>query len=190
MTAPRIPVVGGLAGGVGTSTVARALRARDAGVVTGTDLLPDVLLCRDTVSGLARAARVAPRPAAGAPVLALHPGSADPDGIDAAAAGPGWAAVVALPAVPGWARSADPWADAATVLGGRSGEPRTGDPAALRRYAEALDRIVAALTGGGRLTRPLAPAGAGPLRPIRGVRTGLPPRLTAPDGPWPAGTPC
>lgn len=184
MRAPRIPVVGGLAGGVGTSTVARALRAHDAGVVAGSDVLPDVVLCRDTVAGLARAARMAPPPGVDGPVLVLHPGSTDPDGIDAAAAGPGWAAVVALPAVPGWARSPDPWSDAAAVLN------RSGASATLRRYADALARVVTALTDGGRLDRPLAPAGAGPLRPVRGVRTGLPHRLTAPDGPWPAGTPC
>lgn len=187
MSTPRIPVVGGLAGGVGTTTVARALRAHDAGVVAGTDLLPDVLLCRDTTSGLARAARVAPRPGGGAPVLVLHPGSPDPDGIDAAAAGAGWAAVVALPAVPGWARCPDPWAEAAAVLArpAGAGTPR---PAALRRYAEALGRIVTALTEGGRLTRPLSTVATGPLRPVRGVR--VPP--VCPDAAWPvpAGTSC
>ncbi|MFP5022631.1 hypothetical protein [Pseudonocardia phyllosphaerae] len=161
-----MPVVGGLAGGVGTTTVARALRARDAGVVAGHDLLPDVVLCRDTTSGLALAARALPRPGPGAPVLALHPGTDDPDGVDATAAGPGWAAVVALPAVPGWARATDPWSDAADVLG------RTDPPAALRRYAEALGRIAALLTEGGRLTRPLAASARGPLRAVRGVRLG------------------
>lgn len=178
MSAPRIPVVGGLCGGVGTSTVAAALRAHDAGVVTGRDLLPDVLLCRDTVSGLALASRVAPRSGTDGPVLAVHPGSADPDGVDAAAAGAGWAAVVALPAVPGWARSPDPWADAAGVLA------QQGGSAALRRYAEALGRIVTALTAGDRLGRPLAPASAGGLLPVRGVRVGLPLRMVAPAGSW------
>ena len=161
--ARRVPAVGGLAGGVGTTTVARALRARDLGVVGGTDLLPDVLLCRDTVAGLAAAARVAPRPGPGAPVLALHPGWTEPDGFDAAAAGPGWAAVVALPAVPGWTRSPDPWSDAGTVL------IRSAPSTAVRRYAEALGRIVAALTAGDRLAHPLVAGTGGGLRPLRGA---------------------
>ncbi|MEJ8281161.1 hypothetical protein [Pseudonocardia spirodelae] len=160
----RAPVVGGLCGGVGTTTVARALHARDLGRVGGADLLPDVVLTRDTVAGLAAAARVAPAAGAGAPVLALHPGGTGPDGIDAAAAGAGWAAVVALPAVPGWARSADPWSDAAGVLAA------PGPSAAVRRYAEALGRIVAALTASGRLDRPLTAVHTGGLRPVRGVR--------------------
>lgn len=159
----RIPAIGGLAGGVGTTTVARALRAHDLGVVRGAELLPDVLLCRDTVAGLAAAARVAPDPGPGAPVLALHPGWTGPDGFDAGAAGAGWAAVVALPAVPGWARSGDPWSDAATVL------VRSAPSAAVRRYAEALGRIVAALTAGGRLARPLVSGWPGGLRPLRGA---------------------
>ncbi|MBC3189880.1 hypothetical protein H7X46_02235 [Pseudonocardia sp. C8] len=159
----RAPAVGGLAGGVGTTTVARALRGRDLGVVAGSDLLPDVLLCRDTAAGLAAAARVAPGPGADGPVLAVHPVSPEPDGVDAGAAGAGWAAVVALPLVPGWARAADPWAEAGAVL--------TGPVAAtaVRRYADALGRIVAALTAGHRLDRPLAPRHRGPLRPLRGV---------------------
>ncbi|BBF99516.1 MULTISPECIES: hypothetical protein [Pseudonocardia] len=159
----RIPAVGGLAGGVGTTTVARALRAHDLGVVRGSDLLPDVLLCRDTVAGLADAARVAPGPGPGAPVLALHPGWSEPDGFDADAAGTGWAAVVALPAVPGWVRSPDPWSDAATVL------TRSAPSTAIRRYAEALGRIVAALTAGDRLARPLVTGGSGGLRPLHGA---------------------
>jgi len=166
----RIPVVGGLAGGVGTTTVARALHGRDLGRVCGPDLLPDVVVTRDTAAGLAAAALVAPAPGPGAPVLVLHPGTADPDGIDADAAGPGWAAVVALPAVPGWARSADPWSDAAGVL------TRPGPSAAVRRYADAIGRIVTALTTSGRLDRPLTPAGVGGLRPMRGV-------LAVPTGP-------
>ncbi|MEU6700289.1 hypothetical protein [Pseudonocardia sp. NPDC046786] len=160
--ARRVPAVGGLAGGVGTTTVARALRARDLGVVGGTDLLPDVLLCRDTVAGLAAAAQVAPRPGPGAPVLALHPGRTEPDGFDAAA-GPGWAAVVALPAVPGWTRSPDPWSDAGTVF------IRSAPSTAVRRYAEALGRIVAALAAGDRLAHPLVAGTGGGLRPLRGA---------------------
>ncbi|WP_224392532.1 hypothetical protein [Pseudonocardia sp. ICBG1293] len=159
----RRPVVGGLAGGVGTTTVARALHGRDLGRVCGPDLLPDVVVTRDTTAGLAAAAHVAPAPGTAAPVLVLHPGTADPDGIDADAVGTGWAAVVALPAVPGWARSADPWSDAAGVLG------RPGSSTAIRRYADAIGRVVAALTASGRLDRPLAPAGVGGLRPMRGV---------------------
>ncbi|MCO7197259.1 hypothetical protein, partial [Pseudonocardia sp. McavD-2-B] len=73
-------------------------------------------------------------------------------------------------AVPGWARSADPWSDAAGVL------TRPGPSAAVRRYADAIGRIVTALTTSGRLDRPLTPAGVGGLRPLRGV-------LAVPTGP-------
>lgn len=162
--ARRIPAVGGLAGGVGTTTVARALRGHDLGVVAGSDLLPDVLLCRDTAAGLAAAARVAPGAGrGGGPVLAVHPVSAEPDGVDSGAAGEGWAAVVALPLVPGWARAIDPWSDAATVL------CRSTTSAPVRHYTEALRRVVTVLSDGTRLDRPLVGRYPGPLRPLRGV---------------------
>lgn len=161
--ARRVPAVGGLAGGVGTTTVARALHAQDLGVVTGADPVPDVLLCRATAAGLAAASRVAPGQGPDRPVLAVLPLSTDPDGVDAAAAGTGWAAVVVLPLVPAWTRTPDPWSEAAAVLS--APHPST----AVRRYAEALGRIVTALSAGERLTRPLVLRQRGPLRPLRGV---------------------
>ena len=53
----RAPVVAGVGGGVGTTTVAAALRAHDAGRVTAGGW-PDILVCRGTLDSLRRAAAV------------------------------------------------------------------------------------------------------------------------------------
>ena len=53
----RAPSVAGVAGGVGTTTIARALAGVDRGVFTGRPV--DVLVCRATADSLLRAARAA-----------------------------------------------------------------------------------------------------------------------------------
>ncbi len=53
----RAPTVAGVAGGVGTTTIARALAGSDRGVFTGRPV--DVLVCRATADSLVRAARAA-----------------------------------------------------------------------------------------------------------------------------------
>ncbi|RZT83762.1 hypothetical protein EV383_0580 [Pseudonocardia sediminis] len=177
MSALRAPTVGGLAGGVGTSTVAHALRGRDLGPVGGAARLPDVVVCRASVSGLERAARIAPAtPGAGHPVLAVTTDGADTsegplaDRLRDGAAG--WAALVLLPRVLHWPLVGDPLAEATSLLT----LPADDLPEPVRDYARALTRIVEALTAGGRLER--ADAGTdgvtGPLRPVRGVRIGPP----------------
>ena len=55
--ARRAPTVAGVAGGVGTTTIARALAGSDRGVFTGRPV--DVLVCRATADSLVRAARAA-----------------------------------------------------------------------------------------------------------------------------------
>ncbi len=177
MTALRAPTVGGLAGGVGTSTVAHALRGRDLGTVGGTGRLPDVVVCRASVSGLERAARIAPvAPGAEHPVLAV---TADgPETLDDAVAGrlrsgaEGWSALVLLPRVTHWSLLSDPLAEATSLLT----LPADDLPEPVRDYARALTRIVESLTASGRLERAdAAPDGSiGPLRPVRGVRIGPP----------------
>ena len=53
----RAVTVAGVAGGVGTTTIARALAGVDRGVFTGRPV--DVLVCRATADSLLRAARAA-----------------------------------------------------------------------------------------------------------------------------------
>ena len=57
VTAMRAPVVAGVGGGVGTTTVAAALRGHDAGRVTA-GWWPDILVCRGTLDSLRRAAAI------------------------------------------------------------------------------------------------------------------------------------
>ncbi|WFG43364.1 hypothetical protein [Pseudonocardia alni] len=165
----RIPVVGGLAGGVGTTTVARALHGRDLGRVCGPDLLPDVVVTRDTVAGLAaapprpgaRAGRAGPRPAPRHRRPRRHRRrrrGSRLGGRRRAARGAGLGPL------------------GRPVVGRGRVLTRPGPSAAVRRYADAIGRIVTALTTSGRLDRPLTPAGVGGLRPLRGV-------LAVPTGP-------
>ena len=178
MSPLRAPTVGGLAGGVGVTTVARALHAREVGPVAGAVRLPDVVVCRATVSGLALADRPQPDDRERAPVLAVTDVRDDPDSRLAdhvARVADGWAGAVVLPRVASWDTVEDPFDEAAGLLG------RSGHPDPLARYAEGLARIVALLTAGGRLER--SDDGwdvLGALRPIRGVRVGPPSPARAP----------
>lgn len=183
MSALRAPTVGGLAGGVGTSTVAQALRGRDLGPVGGQVRLPDVVVCRATVSDLERATRIAPvSPGRDRPVLAVTAdGPQTPAGPVAErlhdGAG-GWSAVVLLPRVAHWSLVPDPLTEASSLLARPVDE--LAEP--VRELARAVARVVEALTAGGRLERADAdPDGpTGPLRPVRGVRVGPPAPVTAP----------
>ncbi|TCK26938.1 hypothetical protein [Pseudonocardia endophytica] len=172
MSPLRAPTVGGLAGGVGATTVARALHAREIGRVGDAGRLPDVVVCRATRCGLALAERPETAGSAPAPVLAVTAAGGDPD--DAvvarlAAVGAGWSGPVVLPRVGHWDVSDDPYADAAGLLG------RSTPPAPLARYAEALGEIVALLTASGRLEIVDDERDSvGALRPVRGIRIGVP----------------
>jgi hypothetical protein len=176
----RAPTVGGLAGGVGATTVARALHGREIGRVGDAGLMPDVVVCRATVAGLALAERPDAALPAPAPVLAVTAFDDEPDAAVAdrlARVGGAWSGPVVLPRVAAWDTAEDPHGEAAALLG------RSAPPGGPGRYAEALGRIVALLTSGGRLERDDDERDTvGVLRPVRGIRVGV----AAPSAPWTA----
>lgn len=147
----RAPIVGGVAGGVGTTTVATALHGTEAGRV---DRRCDVVVCRGTGDSLRRAAALAehlgPRPR---PVLAVNS--------DGGCAGrgplharlrmiePHFSAVVLLPRVGRWATLPEPLEEAAGLLA----VPTRELPRALRPYALALHELATAVATAGRLHR-------------------------------------
>jgi hypothetical protein len=150
VTAMRAPVVAGVGGGVGTTTVAAALRGHDAGPLTAG--WPDILVCRGTLDSLRRAAAVLQNADPDAfPVLAVT--------LDAARAArrpirahlellePDLGALVVLPYVRRWPTLPDPVAEAAHLLE----EPADRLPRPLRGYAAALRELVEAVTASGRL---------------------------------------
>lgn len=150
VTAMRAPVVAGVGGGVGTTTVAAALRGYDAGRVTAG--WPDILVCRGTLDSLRRAVSFLETADPEAfPVLAVT--------LDAARAArrpirahlerlePEFGALVVLPYVRRWATLADPVAQAAHLLTA----PADRLPRPLRAYAAALRELVEAVTASGRL---------------------------------------
>ncbi len=165
MSGVRPPVVAGVAGGVGTTTLAVALRAHDAGRAGGGVPAADILACRATFDSLRRAKAVLERsaPAAGAgPVLAVTLGAARvPRGplrarlelLEDATSG-----VVLLPHVDGWATVADPLAEVAELLVDPAPPPRS-----LRAYVDALRELAAAVAASGRLDT-AAPDPAGRVR--------------------------
>ncbi len=140
----RTPTVAGVAGGVGVSMLASALRAGDLGVYAGGSV--DVLVCRTSVVSLGLAHEVAARTPY-PPVLAVV---ADiPSTIPAPVrarmrmAEPHVHRLVAVPFVPEWRSRTDPSVDAAQVLLA----PPSQVPRPLREFAKAMQRLVAALEG-------------------------------------------
>jgi hypothetical protein len=106
--ATHLPAVVGVAGGVGTSTIAAALGGRDLGVFAGRPA--DVVVCRATVASVLLAGRVAAL--CTRPVVAVT--AVDTGRLSAALRSrlallePHTAAVVALPWVPSWRDLVDP----------------------------------------------------------------------------------
>jgi hypothetical protein len=144
----RPPVVVGVGGGVGTTTLALALRGRD-GEHTGH---ADVLVCRATVDSLRRAAAVLERSGPGPrPVLAVTlDGARLPRGPVRArlrTLEPQANAVVLLPHVRMWRTVDDPSAQAVTLLVA----PVEHVPWALQAYATAVHDLAAAVVASGRL---------------------------------------
>ena len=146
----RVPVVAGVGGGVGTTTVAAALRAHDAGRIAGR--MPDILVCRGTLDSLRRAAAVlddaGPEPV---PVVAVTldgarmlrgPLRARLDLLEADAG-----ALVLLPHVRRWGTLADPLAETTQLLA----DPAERLPRPLRAYTAALRELVEAVAASGRL---------------------------------------
>ncbi len=179
----RVPVVAGVAGGVGTTTIAAALRGYDAGRLV--DARVDVLVCRCTGDSLRRAARLADQLAGPAPrpVLAVTAEARmRSHGCMRARLRmlePQFCAVTVLPHVGRWRELSDPLAEASELIARRGGEL----PRALRGYGAALRRLVAEVAATGRLhqqpTRQpdvrarFAPPAA-PEHPLRGIRLGTP----------------
>jgi hypothetical protein len=175
----RRPVVAGVGGGVGTTTLAVALRGRDG----GREALgrADILACRGTADSLARVADALDRPWPGArPVVAVTlgprrldrgPFRARLDLLDRAAE-----AVVLLPHVARWQTLADPLADAVGLLA----DPSERRSRSLRAYAAALHELAAAVVASGRLD---SPAGSDERRtngvPIRDGSAAVPARAAA-----------
>jgi hypothetical protein len=156
----RAPVVAGVGGGVGTTTLAVALRGHDVGRRTGP---ADILACRGTLGSLCRVAAVLARTAPGPrPVVAVTlegvrlpaPVRARLQALDREVA-----AVVVLPYVDHWLVLADPLTEAASLLV----EPPDALPRALRRHAAALQELAAAVVRSGRLQVPPPPAPRAPL---------------------------
>lgn len=193
MSGVRPPTVAGVGGGVGTTTLATALRGHDAGRggVTGGDLwAADILACRATFDSLRQAVIVLERTAGPGPrpVLAVTLGAARiPRGqlqarlelLDDATSG-----VVLLPHVGHWATTVDPLQEAAGLLLDPAPPPR-----ALRAYAAALRELAAAVTDSGRLrtstprtSTPRAPAPP-PSLPRRRPGESWTPAPTGPTAP-------
>jgi hypothetical protein len=158
VNALRPPIVAGVGGGVGTTTLAVALRGHDAGRERGIsgEIAADILACRGTLDSVRRAAALLERTGPGLrPVLAVT--------LDGAwARGPLRArlrllevevsALVLLPHVGRWRTLADPFAEVAGLLV----EPDRRLPRPLRAYAAALREVAAAVADSGRLHAPPA----------------------------------
>ena len=154
MTGFRPPIVAGVSGGVGTSTLALALHGRDADSATAD---ADVLVCRSAAESLDRACRIADLAELGRyPVLAVLLDSTERRPPTRLTQLDGrWALVVPLPHVARWREVRDPYREAAGLLGA----PRENLPRGLRVYAEAVARLAGAVADSGRLSTgaPAAP---------------------------------
>lgn len=150
------PSVAGVAGGVGATTVAAAIGAVDRGVFVGRAV--DVLVCRATGDSLIRAghaARLLAEITGRLPVVAVTASDATGPSRPVTARlrllAPNAVGVVVLPHVRRWRDVAAPLDEARALLA----VPRTDLPRPLRRYADAADDVLAALTGRPRaLVRP------------------------------------
>jgi hypothetical protein len=159
--------VAGVAGGVGTTTVATAIGAVDRGVFVARPA--DVLVCRATGDSLiraGRAARLITEATGRRPVLAVTAadaaGPSRPTTARLRLLRPHLAAVIVLPFVRRWRELAVPLDEVRDLLT----VPRTELPRQLRGYAKAVDTLRAQLgdhpptpapTGrAGRLIRPAA----------------------------------
>lgn len=137
----RLPCISGVGGGVGTTTLAAALRATDCGIYRqGAPI--DVLVCRTSMSSVGAAQRalgVVPHP----PVLAVVADAASA----ASAIGlsrqlrarlrmtePHVSGVVFVPFVPTWRDIDDPWQEAMRVLV----DPPSRSTKGFRQAVEAL----------------------------------------------------
>jgi len=171
VNAVRVPVVAGVAGGVGCTTVAVALRAWDGGRCTPAGDA-DVWVSRGTAESLSLAATLAGRPDGRQqqPVLAV---TTDGRPLPPELLAPlerRFGRIVPLPHVERWVDRADHLAEVAMLLT----RPSDRLPRALRPYAAALRILAEAVTASGRL-HPRSPALWPGLLPVE--------RLPGPAGP-------
>ena len=171
----RALTVAGVAGGVGTTTIARALAGVDRGVFTGRPV--DVLVCRATADSLLRAARAAyliSTQQHRRPVLAVNTadaaGPSRPSTARMRLLEPHTAGVVVLPYVRRWRDLATPLQDVTGLLG----RPVTELPRPLRRFATAVHALADRLDHRiGRAASPRTrPLPADPLEARRTPRRG------------------
>ena len=179
MSQLRAPRLAGVAGGVGTSTLATALRGYDRG--RATEQGAEVLVCRSTGDSLHQAATVIawlgttgrPRPVlavtADGPAPIRGPLRARLRMIEPQVSG-----LVVVPYVAHWRELTDPLAEAARL----SECPADQLPKALRGYGEALARLAEAVLRSGLLT---AARPGGPHTPPPANRTTGPIGRTLPN---------
>ncbi|WP_211174815.1 hypothetical protein [Pseudonocardia xinjiangensis] len=183
MTAVRPPVIVGLAEGSGTSTLAAALHARDAGrFEEWAACAADIVVCRAEQPSLRRAATLACARPGVRPLLAVTLGPGDQEQHAAETALPAlqqrFSAVVVLPHVPRWHDRAPQHDDAAAVLA-QASEQLTRP---LRAYAAALRTLAAGVVGSGLLGRAVPPLLA---LPVAAPRRSRPEPLRRPEPPRP-----
>lgn len=149
MSGYRPPIVAGVSGGVGTTILALALHGRDAGTDTAQ---ADLLVCRSSVESLDRAARIADLAWPGRyPVLLVTlDGTERRPPARLARLHDRWTAVVPVPHVALWRELADPYREAAGLLG----SPRAGLPRPVRALADAIRRAARVVAESGRLSGP------------------------------------
>lgn len=162
------PTVAGVAGGVGTTTVATAIDGRDRGLFVGRPV--DVLVCHATGESLVRCGRAAQivRSLTGAgPLVVVSPldahGPSRPMASRIRLLEPHTCGVLVLPYVRRWREVAVPLDEVRDLL--RLAPTDLARP--LRRYAAAAAQVRAALD----LRSPT------PARPARPSRAGLPSHL-------------
>lgn len=175
MTGLRTPVIAGVAGGVGTSTVAAALHALDAGRCgTGALAGVDVLVCRGTGASLRRVDALAePLTSTGPrPVLAVTAEAGmprDPLLSRLRDIEPRFSGVLMLPYVGRWCEVTDPHIEAAALLA----ELPERLPHPLRAYAGALRLLARTVIDGRRLNRTAIPPPPEPRRRVASLWRGL-----------------
>jgi hypothetical protein len=155
-----VPVIGGIAGGVGTTTLARALRAIDGGIYPG-GVPVDVLVARSTMYSLGcaqRAVAATPQP----PILAVVADAPRARLSSRTKARlrmtePHLAAVVMVPFIGAWPDLDDPHQAAEDVLvTAELPKPLRGFAAALRQLVDQIAPRLRALSS--PIAHPTAPA--------------------------------
>jgi hypothetical protein len=155
------PRIAGVAGGVGTTVLAHALRARDEELYGGGPV--DILVCRSTTASLGDAHRAVAM-APGKPILAVVadvpavfriPAFTRPTEVRMRMVEEHVTAMIAVPFVLEWRAKDDPYSDAAWVL-----EPTSQLPRYLTDFADAAERLSKAVQ---TLLSPVpVPSGPGP----------------------------